>query len=79
NRNNGCMTVRIGTDEKTKVIEDVQRPTSLENEILDFDGRIPKVSRPHGNAFKNLSIVKSESYKPTIFELRKEYWAKSHN
>ncbi|CAJ0763786.1 6840_t:CDS:2 [Entrophospora sp. SA101] len=78
NRNNGCMAVKFGKGKNFRVIEDVQRPTSLEKEILDFDGRIPKSSRPHGNAFKNLSIVKSESYKPSLFEVRKEYWTKNN-
>jgi len=70
------LQFKLIKDEQDKIINDIHNPTRLENEVLDFDGRVAKGSRPNGNAFKNFSIVRSEDYTPSLFEARKEYWAK---
>ncbi|GBB94604.1 hypothetical protein RclHR1_02390010 [Rhizophagus clarus] len=77
NKSNGHLQLKLFKGEQNKIIDDIHNPTRLENEVLDFDGRIAKSSRPNGNAFKNFSIVRSEDYTPSLFEARKEYWAKT--
>ncbi|CAG8485348.1 4366_t:CDS:2 [Funneliformis mosseae] len=77
NKSNGHLQFKLIKDEQDKIINDIHNPTRLENEVLDFDGRVAKSSRPNGNAFKNFSIVRSEDYTPSLFEARKEYWAKN--
>jgi hypothetical protein len=71
------LQLELFKGEHSKIIADIHNPTRLENEVLDFDGRVAKGSRPNGNAFKNFSIVRSEEYSPSLFEARKEYWAKN--
>ncbi|PKY38610.1 hypothetical protein RhiirA4_148567 [Rhizophagus irregularis] len=77
NKSNGHLQLKLFKGEQNKIIDDIHNPTRLENEVLDFDGRVAKSSRPNGNAFKNFSIVRSEDYTPSLFEARKEYWAKT--
>ncbi|CAI2183200.1 10133_t:CDS:2 [Funneliformis geosporum] len=76
NQSNGHMDFKLIKDGEEIIINDINKPTRLENEVLDFDGRVAKGSRPNGNAFKNFRIVRSEGYTPSLFEARKEYWAK---
>ncbi|KAF0382298.1 cysteine proteinase [Gigaspora margarita] len=76
-KTNGNLTINFQKGKLNKTINDIVNPTRLEHELLDFDGRVPKKSRPNGNAFKNFSIVRSPEYTPSLFELRKEYWAKN--
>ncbi|GET03735.1 hypothetical protein GLOIN_2v1520285 [Rhizophagus clarus] len=68
NKSNGHLQLKLFKGEQNKIIDDIHNPTRLENEVLDFDGRIAKSSRPNGNAFKNFSIVRSEDYTPSLFE-----------
>ncbi|GBB86707.1 hypothetical protein RclHR1_01310003 [Rhizophagus clarus] len=77
NKSNGHLQLELFKGEQSKIIYDIHNPTRLENEVLDFDGRVAKSSRPNGNAFKNFSIVRSDDYSPSLFEARKEYWAKN--
>ncbi|CAG8454461.1 8781_t:CDS:2 [Funneliformis caledonium] len=76
NQSNGHLDFKLIKDGEDKIITDIHKPTRLENEVLDFDGRVAKGSRPNGNAFKNFKIVRSEDYTPSLFDARKEYWAK---
>ncbi|CAG8465579.1 593_t:CDS:2 [Funneliformis mosseae] len=76
NQSNGHLDFMLTKDGEDKIIKDVYKPTRLENEVLDFDGRVAKSSRPNSNAFKNFRIIRSEDYTPSLFETRKEYWAK---
>jgi len=39
----------------------VTSPSMLENQLLDMDGRIEKARRPHGNAWKYVSVWKWRS------------------
>ncbi|CAB4439083.1 unnamed protein product [Rhizophagus irregularis] len=57
NKSNGHLQLKLFKGEQNKIIDDIHNPTRLENEVLDFDGRVAKSSRPNGNAFKNFSIV----------------------
>ncbi|GES97845.1 hypothetical protein RCL_jg3613.t2 [Rhizophagus clarus] len=59
NKSNGHLQLKLFKGEQNKIIDDIHNPTRLENEVLDFDGRIAKSSRPNGNAFKNFSIYLS--------------------
>ncbi|RIA93179.1 hypothetical protein C1645_819713 [Glomus cerebriforme] len=77
NKSNGHLQLKLFKGKQNKIINDINNPTRLEHEVLDFDGRVAKDSRPNGNAFKNFSIVRSEDYTPSLFEARKEYWAKT--
>ncbi|CAB4487177.1 hypothetical protein RhiirA1_436033 [Rhizophagus irregularis] len=77
NKSNGHLKLELFKGEQSKTIDGINNPTRLENEVLDFDGRVAKSSRPNGNAFKNFSIARSGDYSPSLFEARKEYWAKN--
>ncbi|CAG8566420.1 2293_t:CDS:2 [Acaulospora morrowiae] len=77
NESNGHLQIKLIKGKQSKTLDDIHNPTRLENELLDFDGQVPKKSRPNGNAFKNFSIQRSAEYTPSLFEARKEYWAKN--
>ncbi|CAG8777808.1 14099_t:CDS:2, partial [Dentiscutata erythropus] len=68
-KSNGNLTIKFQKGKQSKTINDIANPTRLENELLNFDGRVPKESRPNGNAFKNFSIVRSPEYAPSLFEV----------
>ncbi|CAG8530167.1 15697_t:CDS:2 [Acaulospora colombiana] len=76
-KSNGHLQIKLIKGKQSKTIDNIHNPTRLENELLDFDGQVPRKSRPNGNAFKNFSIQRSAEYTPSLFEARKEYWAKS--
>ncbi|CAG8794223.1 3187_t:CDS:2, partial [Dentiscutata erythropus] len=77
NESNGHLQIMLMKEDKSKIIDEVHNPTRLEHELLDWDGQVPRQSRPNGNAFKNFTIQRSPDYTPSLFEARKEYWAKN--
>ncbi|CAG8465124.1 3967_t:CDS:2 [Diversispora eburnea] len=77
NESNGRLQIMLIKSNQSKLIDDVVNPTRLEHDLLDWDGQVPRQSRPNGNAFKNFSIQRSAGYTPSLFEARKEYWAKN--
>jgi len=52
------------------ILEGIENPTTLETELLDEDGRIPKYQRPNGNAFKCIRIIRKNEDIGTLFDVR---------
>ncbi|KAJ3089411.1 hypothetical protein HK102_006457 [Quaeritorhiza haematococci] len=77
----GQLTVRYpidseGDDEEPYelVLENVTAPMQLERWILDLDGRVPKESRPNGNAWKSISLVRGGQDPRTLFVVRSGFF-----
>lgn len=60
----------ISSDVEPFVIETVDNPTTLETQLLDEDGRIPRGKRPNGNAFKAIRVVRRAEDIGSLFDVR---------
>jgi hypothetical protein len=68
----------IRTGSKPVVIDKIENPTTLETRLLDEDGRVRKSSRPNGNAFKSIRVIRGTEDIGSLFDVRMSAFDKLH-
>ncbi|CAG8536258.1 2114_t:CDS:2 [Paraglomus brasilianum] len=76
NKRSGALTV-VDEKDPALVFDDIVKPTALETQIIDEDGRVPKDRRPNGNAFRSIKLIRNGKNLGSLFHIRKEYFYKA--